>query len=97
MPAKSKAQLRWVNSPAGHKALGNAGVKEWDAASKGLKLPEKAKTMKKQKEIGIPKGAPASVKRKDDAYDKKHALKEGSKADLKADRKLMNASKKRKK
>lgn len=94
MPAKSKAQLRWVNSPAGHKALGNAGVKEWDAASKGLKLPEKVKTVKKQKEIGIPKNAPKSVKKKDDAYDKKHGLREGSKADLKADRKLMRASKK---
>ena len=94
MPAKSKAQLRWVNSPAGHKALGNAGVKEWDAASKGLKLPEKVKTVKKQKEIGIPKNALKSVKKKDDAYDKKHGLKEGSKADLKADRKLMRASKK---
>lgn len=42
MPAKSKAQLRWVNSPAGKAALGAKGVKEWDQASKGLKLPEKA-------------------------------------------------------
>ena len=50
--------------------------------------------MKKSKEIGIPKNAPASVKRKDDAYDKKHAIKEGSKADLKADRKLMKSSRK---
>jgi hypothetical protein len=41
MPAKSLAQLRWVNSPSGHKALGESGVKEWDQASKGLKLPEK--------------------------------------------------------
>lgn len=47
MPAKSKAQLRWVNSPAGHKALGEKGVKEWDKASKGLKLPEKVKKNKK--------------------------------------------------
>jgi len=46
MPAKSKAQLRWVNSPAGHKALGEKGVKEWDTASKGLKLPEKVKKLK---------------------------------------------------
>jgi hypothetical protein len=45
MPAKSKAQLRWVNSPSGHKALGEAGVKEWDAASKGRKLPERLTTM----------------------------------------------------
>ena len=41
MPAESKAQLRWVNSPSGRKALGAAGVKEWDQASKGLQLPEK--------------------------------------------------------
>lgn len=42
MPAKSLSQLRWVNSPSGRKALGAAGVKEWDQASKGLKLPEKS-------------------------------------------------------
>ena len=41
MPAKSLAQLRWINSPSGRKALGAAGVKEWDEASKGLKLPER--------------------------------------------------------
>ena len=43
MPAESKVQLRWVNSPSGRKALGAAGVKEWDQASKGLKLPERKK------------------------------------------------------
>ena len=43
MPAKSKAQLRWANSPAGRKALGEKGVQEWDAASKGLELPERVK------------------------------------------------------
>lgn len=43
MPAKSKAQLRWVNSPAGHKALGTKGVAEWNKASKGLKLPARKK------------------------------------------------------
>ncbi len=41
MPAKSFAQLRWVNSPAGRKALGAKGVKEWNIATKGRKLPEK--------------------------------------------------------
>jgi hypothetical protein len=46
MPAKSKAQLRWVNSQAGHKALGEAGVKEWDQATNGKKLPEKVKPKK---------------------------------------------------
>lgn len=47
MPAKSKAQLRWVNSPSGRKALGAAGVKEWDQASKGLKLPEKLSPLRR--------------------------------------------------
>ena len=52
MPAKSKAQLRWVNSKAGHEALGDAKVKEWDAATKGKELPERVpakpkKTIKK--------------------------------------------------
>jgi hypothetical protein len=42
--------------------------------------------MKKSKEIGIPKNAPASVKRADDKMDKAKGLKEGSKADLKADK-----------
>jgi hypothetical protein len=41
VPFKSKAQERWGNSPSGKKALGAAGVKEWDQASKGLKLPQK--------------------------------------------------------
>ena len=47
MPAVSKAQLRWVNSPSGRKALGAGGVKEWDQASKGLKLPEKIGPLRK--------------------------------------------------
>ena len=47
MPAKSKAQLRWVNSPGGRKALGAAGVKEWDEASKGLELPEKVGALRR--------------------------------------------------
>ena len=41
MPAKSKAQLRWVNSPAGHEALGEQGVAEWNRKTKGRKLPNK--------------------------------------------------------
>jgi hypothetical protein len=48
MPAQSKAQLRWVNSPSGRRALGSAGVKEWDQASKGLKLPEKVGALTKK-------------------------------------------------
>lgn len=48
MPFVSKAQMRWGNSPSGKKALGSAGVKEWDRASKGLKLPEKVGALRKK-------------------------------------------------
>lgn len=48
MPAKSKAQLRWINSPSGKAALGSGGVQEWDQASKGLKLPEKVGALRKK-------------------------------------------------
>jgi len=41
MPWVSAAQRRWGNSPAGHKALGDAGVSEWNAASKGQAMKEK--------------------------------------------------------
>ncbi len=40
MPAKSKAQLRWVNSKEGHKALGEKGVKEWNKST-SKSLPER--------------------------------------------------------
>lgn len=44
MPYKSDAQRRWAHSPSGVKALGGREkVKEWDRASKGMKLPAKAK------------------------------------------------------
>lgn len=44
MPYKSLAQERWAHTAAGTKALGGSGaVSEWDAASKGKKLPKKAK------------------------------------------------------
>jgi hypothetical protein len=43
MPYKSKAQERWAHTKEGQKALGKKGVKEWDKASKGKKLPEKKK------------------------------------------------------
>jgi hypothetical protein len=42
MPWKSLKQEKWGNSPAGKKALGKAGVDEWNAASKGKKLPKRA-------------------------------------------------------
>jgi hypothetical protein len=42
MPYKSDAQRRWAHTAAGKKALGGeAGVHEWDEATKGKKLPEK--------------------------------------------------------
>lgn len=46
MPYKSKKQMRWAHTKSGKKALGAAGVKEWDKASKGKKLPETAKKKK---------------------------------------------------
>lgn len=49
--------------------------------------------MKKDKEIGIPKDAPAAVKREDAKLDKAHGTKEGSKADLKLDHALMAKAK----
>lgn len=42
MPYKSLKQERWAHSPAGMKKLGAAKVAEFDAASKGMKLPEHA-------------------------------------------------------
>jgi hypothetical protein len=48
MPFKSKAQMRWGNSSSGKAALGAAGVKEWDQASKGMKLPEKVGALRKK-------------------------------------------------
>jgi hypothetical protein len=43
MPYKSKKQEAWAHTPAGKKALGEKGVKEFDKASKGKKLPERSK------------------------------------------------------
>ena len=44
MPYKSAAQRRWAHSPTGEKALGGPqAVTEWDRASEGMKLPERAK------------------------------------------------------
>jgi hypothetical protein len=41
VPFTSAAQQRWGNSPSGHAALGDAGVHEWNEATKGKKLPER--------------------------------------------------------
>lgn len=50
MPYKILSQERWAHTPAGRKALGGASkVKEWDKASKGLRLPKKAATKKAPK------------------------------------------------
>lgn len=50
MPYKSKAQERWAHTEKGKKALGgDAKVAEWDSASKGRKLPEKAPAKKGKK------------------------------------------------
>lgn len=44
MPWKSQAQRKWGNSPAGIKALGGKkAVEEWNNATKGKKLPKRAK------------------------------------------------------
>lgn len=42
MPYKSLAQERWAHTPEGRKALG-AKLAEFDAASKGMKLPARVK------------------------------------------------------
>lgn len=44
MPYQSLAQERWAHTPAGTRALGGkAKVAEWDAATKGKKLPRKVR------------------------------------------------------
>ena len=44
VPYKSKKQMRWAHTKTGTKALGGKKkVEEWDSASKGKKLPKKAK------------------------------------------------------
>lgn len=45
MPYSSDRQRRWAHSPAGIKALGGKKkVHHWDEATKGMNLPERAKT-----------------------------------------------------
>ena len=44
MPYASDKQRRWAHTAAGKRALGgSARVHEWDAASRGMKLPERAR------------------------------------------------------
>ena len=53
MPYVSKSQQRWAHTDAGQKALGGAAkVAEWDAASKGKKLPVRAKSSFKMADLG---------------------------------------------
>lgn len=52
MPYTSLAQERWAHTKEGEEALGGPEkVHEWDQASKGLKLPERAKPEKKKTRI----------------------------------------------
>lgn len=50
MPYVSEQQRKWAHTQSGLKALGGAAkVAEWDAASKGKKLPKKVKIKVKKK------------------------------------------------
>jgi hypothetical protein len=52
MPYKSDAQRRWAHTKDGTEALGGPDkVAEWDAASKGKKLPKRVKP-----KVGLAKG-----------------------------------------
>lgn len=53
MPFVSRAQAAWGNSPAGVKALGGpAKVAEWNASTKGAKLPKRVGKPHKVKSAG---------------------------------------------
>lgn len=57
-PWKSNSQRRWGHTPSGKKALGgNAGVHEWDEATKGKELPEKVSKKEEPLEKGALKNA----------------------------------------
>lgn len=43
MPYKSERQRKWAHTPTGKRKLGKKKVDEYDAVSKGMKLPKKAK------------------------------------------------------
>ena len=56
MPYSSDAQRRWAHTEKGTEALGGkAKVAEWDAASKGRKLPE---------HVGMSGGMKSAMKKK---------------------------------
>lgn len=53
MPYVSIQQERWAHTAAGTKALGGkAKVAEWDAATKGKKLPRRVKLKSMRKRHG---------------------------------------------
>lgn len=49
MPWESLKQMAWGNSPTGRKKMGEASVEEFNAATKGKKLPKKKGACKKGK------------------------------------------------
>ena len=49
MPYKSEAQRRKFHEMARKGQISDATVAEWDAASKGKKLPERVKVKKRKK------------------------------------------------
>ncbi len=53
----SKKQEAWGNTPAGKKALGPKTVAEFNAASKGKKLPEVSKKKPKPKPVSPAKAS----------------------------------------
>jgi hypothetical protein len=58
MPYESLAQERWAHTSAGTKALGGKQkVAEWDAATKGKKLPEKKAKQKRKPLYSHPSSA----------------------------------------
>lgn len=60
MPFISRQQQKWGNSPSGVKALGGpAKVAEWNASTKGAKLPKhvKPKSAAKSRKPPLPKSA----------------------------------------
>lgn len=56
MPFVSRQQQKWGNSSAGVKALGGpAKVAEWNASTKGRKLPKRVATAKTRHNAPMPK------------------------------------------
>ena len=56
MPFKSLAQERYFNANRGKMEKQGVNVDEWNAASKGKKLPKKVDKKEPKKELGMPLG-----------------------------------------